>query len=206
MREKQRQGWTEKGGSSFSDKTFCQRRDKFSHGIQARGTFQRQCRHERRTGCLAPPPLPNSEVFCQVERGEEVIGRQRCHPPIISLNYPLFVAKTIFLDYPLFVALKSDLFVLANLFLFRFAGSGVERGWLVRPVMPGRKSIVHGRACPSWILSMSLIQRVFKKFCLLDARGIALDGRLGGLVCCCLVDQHAGQSPDFDKRNVWTSV
>ena len=29
-------------------------------------------RHERQTGCLAPPPLPNSEVFCQVERGEEV--------------------------------------------------------------------------------------------------------------------------------------
>jgi len=42
-----------------------------------------QCRHERRTGCLAPPPLPNSEVFCQVERGEEVC-RVRCGEGMVS--------------------------------------------------------------------------------------------------------------------------
>ena len=34
---------------------------------------EQERRHERRTGCLAPPPLPNSEVSCQVERGEEVV-------------------------------------------------------------------------------------------------------------------------------------
>ena len=106
MREKQRQGWAEKGGSSFSDKTFCQRTDKFSHGIQARKTFERQCRHERRTGCLAPPPLPNSEVFCQVERGEEVIGRQRCQPFSHIFGLPSFVAlKSDLLCWPIFFSL-----------------------------------------------------------------------------------------------------
>jgi hypothetical protein len=29
------------------------------------------CRHRRRTGCLAPPPLPGSAVSCLLERGQE---------------------------------------------------------------------------------------------------------------------------------------
>ena len=81
----------------------CQRRDKFSKKIQARKTFQRQCRHERRTGCLAPPPLPNSEVFCQVERGEEVIGRYRCHPLRGGVKNEYFTVRlTVRVDPPLY--------------------------------------------------------------------------------------------------------
>ena len=41
------------------------------------------CRHERRTGCLAPPPLPGSTVECSLERGEEVC-RVQCPQDWVS--------------------------------------------------------------------------------------------------------------------------
>ena len=53
-------------------------------------------RHERRTGCLAPPPLPNSELFCQVERGEEVKLELEVLP-IKDVSYVLFSLQLFFL-------------------------------------------------------------------------------------------------------------